>query len=221
MANDDDKDGKGRAQYSSPPCFMHELDPEFRAPLTDWTDVRRWRKAERERLIAARLAVSADARVAMSRAIAEGLDAAIGDIAGRMVSLYWPFRGEPDLRPWMASINERGGRTALPIVIEKGQPLIFRAYVPGDRLEKGIWNIPIPAEGEPVLPDIVISPIVGIDPRNYRLGYGGGFFDRTLAAMPFKPLVIGVGYELQRIPTIYPQPHDIPMDQLVTEVLKA
>ncbi|ESX06007.1 5-formyltetrahydrofolate cyclo-ligase [Mesorhizobium sp. LSJC268A00] len=217
MANDDDKDGKGRGQYSSPPCFMHELDPEFRAPLTDWTDVRRWRKAERERLIAARLAVSADARVAMSRAIAEGLDAAIGDIAGRMVSLYWPFRGEPDLRPWMASINERGGRTALPIVIEKGQPLIFRAYVPGDRLEKGIWNIPIPAEGEPVLPDIVISPIVGIDPRNYRLGYGGGFFDRTLAAMPFKPLVIGVGYELQRIATIYPQPHDIPMDRLVTE----
>ncbi|ESW85245.1 MULTISPECIES: 5-formyltetrahydrofolate cyclo-ligase [unclassified Mesorhizobium] len=221
MANDDDKDRKGRAQYSSPPCFMHELDPEFRAPLTDWTDVRRWRKAERERLIAARLAVSADARVAMSRAIAEGLDATIGDIAGRMVSLYWPFRGEPDLRPWMASINERGGRTALPIVIEKGQPLIFRAYVPGDRLEKGVWNIPIPAEGDPVLPDIVISPIVGIDPRNYRLGYGGGFFDRTLAAMPFKPLVIGVGYELQRIPTIYPQPHDIPMDQLVTEVLKA
>ncbi|MER9422537.1 5-formyltetrahydrofolate cyclo-ligase [Mesorhizobium sp. M0317] len=217
MANDDDKDGKGRAQYSSPPCFMHELDPEFRAPTSDWTDVRRWRKAERERLIAARLAVSADARLAMSRAIAEGLDAAIGDIAGRMVSLYWPFRGEPDLRPWMASINQRGGRTALPIVIEKGQPLIFRAYVPGDRLEKGIWNIPIPAEGEPVLPDIVISPIVGIDPRNYRLGYGGGFFDRTLADMPFKPLVIGVGYELQRIATIYPQPHDIPMDRLVTE----
>ncbi|ESW68582.1 5-formyltetrahydrofolate cyclo-ligase [Mesorhizobium sp. LSHC422A00] len=217
MANDDDKDRKGRAQYSSPPCFMHELDPEFRAPLTDWTDVRRWRKAERERLIAARLAVSADARVAMSRAIAEGLDAAIGDIAGRMVSLYWPFRGEPDLRPWMASINQRGGRTALPVVIEKGQPLIFRAYVPGDRLEKGVWNIPIPAEGDPVLPDIVISPIVGIDPQNYRLGYGGGFFDRTLAAMPFKPLVIGVGYELQRIATIYPQPHDIPMDRLVTE----
>ena len=219
MANDHDdaKDGDGPAHYSSPPCFMHELDPEFRAPLTDWTDVRRWRKAERERLIAARLAVSADMRTAMSQRIAEDLDAVIGDIAGRMVSLYWPFRGEPDLRPWIASVNERGGRTALPIVIEKGQPLIFRAYVPGDRLEKGVWNIPIPAEGDPVLPDIVISPIVGIDPANYRLGYGGGFFDRTLAAMPFKPLVIGVGYELQRIATIYPQPHDIAMDRIVTE----
>jgi 5-formyltetrahydrofolate cyclo-ligase len=209
------------AQYASPPCFMHELDPEYRAPLTEWADVRRWRKAERERLIGARLAVSADARAAMSTRIAEGLDARIGDIAGRMVSLYWPFRGEPDLRGWMAAINDRGGRTALPVVIEKGQPLVFRAYKPGDRLDKGVWNIPIPAEGEPVLPDIVISPIVGIDPGNYRLGYGGGFFDRTLAAMPFRPLVIGVGYELQRIATIYPQPHDIPMSEVVTEITAA
>lgn len=209
------------AQYASPPCFMHELDPEYRAPLSDWTDVRLWRKAERERLINARLAVSADARAAMSARIADGLDALIGDIEGRMVSLYWPFRGEPDLRGWMASINERGGRTALPVVIEKGQPLIFRAYKPGDRLEKGVWNIPIPAEGDPVLPDIVISPIVGIDPGKYRLGYGGGFYDRTLAAMPFRPLVIGVGYELQRIPTIYPQPHDVPMSEVVTEANSA
>ncbi|RVD27644.1 5-formyltetrahydrofolate cyclo-ligase [Mesorhizobium sp. M4B.F.Ca.ET.017.02.2.1] len=217
----DDRDEQGPAQYASPPCFMHELDPQFLAPLTDWTDVRRWRKAERERLIGARLAVSADARAAMSTRIAEGLDALVGDIGGRMVSLYWPFRGEPDLRSWMAPINERGGRTALPVVIEKGQPLVFRAYRPGDRLEKGVWNIPIPAVGDPVLPDIVISPIVGIDPGKYRLGYGGGFFDRTLAAMPFRPLVIGVGYELQRIPTIYPQPHDIPMSEVVTEATGA
>jgi 5,10-methenyltetrahydrofolate synthetase len=217
----DSHDDEGPAQYASPPCFMHELGPEYREPLSDWTDVRRWRKAERERLINARLAVSADARTAMSARIADGLDALIGDIAGRMVSLYWPFRGEPDLRGWMAAINERGGRTALPVVIEKGQPLMFRAYKPGDRLEKGVWNIPIPAAGDPVLPDIVISPIVGIDPGKYRLGYGGGFFDRTLAAMPFRPLVIGVGYELQRIATIYPQPHDIPMSEVVTEAMTA
>lgn len=213
----DDHDDEGPTQYASPPCFMHELAPEYREPLSDWADVRRWRKAERERLINARLAVSADARAAMSARIANGLDVLIGDIASRMVSLYWPFRGEPDLRGWMAAINERGGRTALPVVIEKGQPLVFRTYKPGDRLEKGVWNIPIPAEGDPVLPDIVISPVVGIDPGKYRLGYGGGFFDRTLAAMPFRPLVIGVGYELQRIPTIYPQPHDIPMSEVVTE----
>jgi 5,10-methenyltetrahydrofolate synthetase len=212
-----DGDDEGPAQYASPPCFMHELDPAFMAPVADQADVRRWRKAERERLIQARLAVSADVRAAMAARIADGLDAIIGDVAGKTVSLYWPFRGEPDHRPWMETVNARGGRTALPIVVEKGRPLIFRAWKQGDRLEKGVWNIPIPAEGDPVLPDIVVSPVVGIDPNRYRLGYGGGFYDRTLAAMPRKPLVIGIGYELQRIPTIYPQDHDIPMDRVVTE----
>lgn len=215
-------DDDGPAQYASPPCFLHELQPGFDganagADPVAWADVARWRKTERARLIEARLAISADARTAMAQKIGEGLDAAIGDVGGRMVSLYWPFRGEPDLRPWMASVIARGGMVALPVVVEKAHPLIFRAYKPGDSLEKGVWNIPIPAEGESVVPDVVISPIVGIDPANYRLGYGGGFFDRTLAAIPRKPLVIGIGYEMQRIATIYPQPHDIPMDAVVTE----
>lgn len=219
---DHDPDDEDRPQYASPPCFMHELNPDYSPRIASadpvlWADVARWRKAERIRLIDARLAISADARAVMAKKIGEGLDAAIGDVSGRTVSLYWPFRGEPDLRPWMATVIARGGTIALPIVVEKAHPLIFRAYKPGDRLEKGVWNIPIPAEGDPVLPDVVISPLVGIDPQNYRLGYGGGFFDRTLAAMPKKPVVIGVGYEMQRIATIYPQPHDIPMDRVVTE----
>ncbi len=217
----DKSDGDG-PQYASPPCFMHELNSDYGPQVASdpmaWADVARWRKAERARLIEARLGIGADDRAAMAGKIAEGLDAAIGDVSGKTVSLYWPFRGEPDLRPWMASVTDRGGRVALPVVIEKAQPLIFRAYKPGDRLEKGVWNIPIPAEGEPILPDVVISPIVGVDPQHYRLGYGGGFFDRTLAIMPKKPLVIGVGYEMQRIPTIYPQMHDIPMDRIVTEI---
>jgi len=216
MATDD---RPPRAEYASPPCFMHELDEAFRAPAAGSmpAEVARWRKAERERLIAARLALSADVRGAMTQRIAEGIDAAIGDVSGKMVSLYWPFRGEPDLRAWMASVNARGGHTALPVVLAKAQPLIFRAYQPGDRLEKGVWNIPVPATGDPVIPDVVIAPLVGFDAAKYRLGYGGGFFDRTLAALPRKPLVIGIGYEMQRIPTIYPQPHDVPMGVIVTE----
>ena len=181
-----------------------------------WPDIARWRKAERERLIQARLAIPADDRAAMSAAIAERLDAIVGDVSGKLVSLYWPFRGEPDLRPWMASLVARCGTPALPLVVEKAHPLVFRAYRPGDKLEKGVWNIPIPAEVDPVIPDIVIAPLVGVDPGNYRLGYGGGFFDRTLASLPKKPLVIGIGYEMQCIPTIHPQVHDIPMDRIVT-----
>jgi 5-formyltetrahydrofolate cyclo-ligase len=218
---DHDPDDQGTAQYASPPCFLHELQPGFdargiHADPVAWTDVARWRKAERARLIEMRLAIPAEIRAEMAAKIAEELDAEIGDVGGKTVSLYWPFRGEPDLRLWMASVVERGGRAALPVVIEKAHPLVFRAYRPGDRLEKGVWNIPIPADGESVIPDVVISPLVGVDPANYRLGYGGGFFDRTLAALPKKPLVIGVGYDMQRIATIYPQPHDIPMDRIVT-----
>jgi 5,10-methenyltetrahydrofolate synthetase len=189
-------------------------DPDGSSP---WPEIARWRKAERERLIAARLAVPAEARTEMAGRIAASLDAVIGDPKDRIVSLYWPFRGEPDLRGWLASIVERGAIAALPVVVEKGRPLVFRAYRPGDRLEKGVWNIPVPAEGRPVIPDVVLAPVVGYDARNYRLGYGGGFFDRTLASLPARPLVIGLGYAMQRIKTIHPQPHDVPMDRIVTE----
>ena len=209
------EDGSGalipRRPRVTPPLSDQPLDP------AQWADVRRWRKAERERLIAARLAVPAEIRAEMSARIADGLDRVIGEVANRTVSLYWPFRGEPDLRVWGVSVIERGGSTALPVVIEKARPLVFRTYRPGDRLDKGVWNIPIPAAGAEVVPDIVIAPLVGFDPQNYRLGYGGGFFDRTLAALPGKPLVIGVGYSSQRIATIHPQPHDIAMDRIVTE----
>ena len=182
--------------------------------------VMRWRKAERERLIAARMAMDAAERRGLAAAIAKRLDAALGDIAGRIVSTYWPFRGEPDLRPWMEAVAVRGGRCALPIVVEKGAPLIFRTWRHGETLARGVWNIPIPEAGVEVTPDVVISPVVGFDRDAFRLGYGGGFFDRTLAGLAakgFRPLVVGVGYGLAEIPTIHPLPHDIPMSGIVTE----
>src|SRR5690606_17320873 len=136
-------------------------------------DVARWRKGERERLIAARLELSADTRTAHAARIAGKLDGALADVAGSVVAIYWPFRGEPDLRGWANEVIGRGGTIALPVVVQKAAPLIFRAWKPGDRLEKGVWNIPIPAEGGEVVPDIVVSPVVGFDGGNYRLGYGG------------------------------------------------
>jgi 5,10-methenyltetrahydrofolate synthetase len=207
-------------RFASPPCVVHEVDPATGTIGFDpqqWRDVARWRKAERERLIAARLAIPAEERARMAARICEGIDMLIGDPSGKVVSLYWPFRGEPDLRPWLAAVTARGATAALPVVVEKGRPLAFRAYRPGDRLEKGVWNIPIPAEGAAVVPDVVLAPVVGFDPQNFRLGYGGGFFDRTLASLAKKPFVIGLGYLSQAIRTIYPQAHDIVMDRIVTE----
>lgn len=210
------------ATFASPACFMHEVDPAYMglpgpSDAQTWTDVNRWRKAERERLIAERLAVPAQLRASHGDAISAGVLAEMGDVRGRIVSAYWPFRGEPDLRPLLQEVVARGGRTALPVVVEKGRPLEFHLWQTGDALGRGVWNIPIPAEHRPCTPDIVLAPVVGYDPACYRLGYGGGFFDRTLAALPTRPRVIGVGYHSAGLSTIYPQTHDIPMDLIVTE----
>jgi len=205
--------------YASPACFAHELDSDYvngPAQLASPQDITQWRKAERERLIAARLAMPASERQEVARAVAREIDDLILIGPGTIVSLYWPFRGELDLRAWLGTVVERGARAALPVVVAKGQPLIFREWYPGVEMTRGVWNIPIPADSPQIEPNIVVAPLVGHDGGCYRLGYGGGFFDRTLAGMSSQPLVIGVGHPCSEIPTIHAQPHDIPMDVIVT-----
>jgi 5,10-methenyltetrahydrofolate synthetase len=183
----------------------------------DRAAIMRWRKDERTRLIALRLAVPAAERQRRASLLAAHLDGLVPDMAGTTVSLYWPIRGEPDLRSWAESIEQRGGRCALPVVVEKAAPLAFRVWHPGGPLVRGAWNIPVPADGADVRPDFILAPVVGFDASGYRLGYGGGFFDRTLAALSPRPGVIAVGYGLAAIPTIHPLAHDIAMDAVVTE----
>ena len=180
-------------------------------------DLQAWRKAERTRLLQARMDIPRDERDELTARIAARLEELIGDPAGLVVSAYWPFRGEPDLKPMLARLRERGATTALPVVVKKAHPLAFRAWKSGDKLERGVWNIPFPAGGEEVAPDVAIAPVVGFDRSCYRLGYGGGFFDRTMAALSRQPRFFGVGYALQEIPTIFPQDHDIAMQAVVTE----
>lgn len=184
-------------------------------------DVARWRKAERERLLGARQALSAQTRAAGTAAMIADLEQLIQGAAPQIVSVYWPIRAEPDLRAWMHSRAERGTRIALPVALAHGQPLEFREWHPGARLAHGLWRIPYPADGPVVTPTVVLAPMVGLDLAGYRLGYGGGFFDRTLAVLRPRPLVIGLGYACTTIRTIFPQPHDIPMDWVVTGTLPA
>jgi 5,10-methenyltetrahydrofolate synthetase len=117
----------------------------------------------------------------------------------------------------MSSLRDRGATCLLPVVIEKNCPLVFRSWQQGDPLERGFFNIPVPVRREERTPEIVIAPVVGFDSDCYRLGFGGGYFDRTLAALGSRPLVIGIGYEFQRIESIQPQAHDIPMDLIITD----
>jgi 5,10-methenyltetrahydrofolate synthetase len=149
--------------------------------------------------------------------ITASLDRVIADAAGKYISVFWPFLGEPDLRGWMGAVAARDATCLLPVVVGKGEPLVFRSWKMGERLERGVLNIPVPAEGKEMTPDIVIAPLVGFDSNCFRLGYGGGYFDRTLAHLGRKPLTIGVGFQSQKIKTIHPLAHDIPMDVIVTD----
>ncbi|WP_336490838.1 5-formyltetrahydrofolate cyclo-ligase [Methylobacterium nigriterrae] len=220
-------------EYSSPPCFMHELDPSYlglpadaasaAAPQPqlsagpDWQTIKQWRKETRARLIEQRLLISSQDRASWSARISERLQAVLASREKPLIGFYWPFRGEYDARPLLTALRDHGARLALPVVVAKAQPLQFREWWPGVAMTKGVWNIPIPAGGEPVSPDVLLAPLVGFDPGSYRLGYGGGFYDRTIAARPTKPLCIGVGFELSRLATIHPQVHDVPMDIIITE----
>ncbi len=210
------------AQYSSPPCLLGEVNPQYMGlsvdpDPADEAAVKRWRKAERARLLAARQALGADLRHDLTARIVERLQDLVGDLHDQTVALYWPLRAEPDLRAWMGALDARGVRCALPVVIERGAPMQFRRWTHGARLTPGVWNIPIPADGESIVPDLIIAPAVGFDTRCYRLGYGGGYYDRTLAELGGRPRTVGVAFEFARLASVYPMAHDIPLSAIVTE----
>jgi 5-formyltetrahydrofolate cyclo-ligase len=102
-------------------------------------------------------------------------------------------------------------------VTGRESPLRFRQWWPGAPMKAGVMGIPIPDGTEIVVPDMALVPMVGWDERGYRLGYGGGYFDVTLAALAPRPIAIGVSQELFRLETIFPVTHDIAMDFVVTE----
>lgn len=183
----------------------------------DFTRLKSWRKMQRDRLVAVRLATPpADLENWRTR-IDRSLELSFPGLSSNCVAFCWPIQGEYDARPLAKTLRERGALTALPVVVAPKTPLVFREWHPGVKLATGALDIPYPVDSAEVVPDAVLLPMNGWDARGYRLGYGAGYFDRTLAALEKKPLVIGVSYELARLDTIHPQPWDIPVDYLVTE----
>jgi len=179
-------------------------------------ELKAWRRSERERLIALRQALPATERRHLGIRIEAALRGFLAERPGTL-GVYWPFRAEFDPRPLIDWAIAAGRTVALPVVIDKKGPLEYRAWRPGEPLVDGVWNIPVPEKREVVTPAIVLAPLVGFDDACYRLGYGGGYFDRTLAALSPRAFAIGIGFEAQHLATIYPQPFDVPMDLIVTE----
>jgi 5-formyltetrahydrofolate cyclo-ligase len=137
-----------------------------------------------------------------------------------VVSAFHPYQSEIDTRLLLGKLAGEGWTTCLPVVLGKGLPLEFRRWLPGEPLVKGVWGIERPLDTSPVVePDVLIIPLLAFDRKGYRLGYGGGFYDRTLEKLRVlkKIVAIGVGYSGQEIEAVPHGAHDQPLDYMLTE----
>ncbi len=185
--------------------------------LTMPANLSAWRRETREALIQKRQAAPLQERLRWTQAILQNLTRLLPNLKADVLGFCWPYKAEvnvvPAVREWVAT----GKTAALPVVVQPRTPMVFRRWHPDVVMTLGVYDIPIPTGTDEVVPEVLLVPLNGIDPAYYRLGYGGGYFDRTVVTLEPRPLMIGVSFELSRLPTIYPQPHDQPMDIVVTE----
>ena len=183
----------------------------------DIADVKRKaRTAASKRRAEAHELLKDSAGVAMAeRGLPGGLHIETGIVSG-----FIPYKSEITTVPILNRLRRQGWQTCLPIVVAPEQPLIFRAWVPGDPLVPGVLDIPIPADTAPeVLPDVLLVPMLSFDRKGFRLGYGGGFYDRTLGKLRAmkKVVAIGVAYHAQMVDEVPIGIHDAPLDYVMTE----
>jgi 5-formyltetrahydrofolate cyclo-ligase len=146
--------------------------------------------------------------------------AALRPAAGAAVSAYWPLEDEFDPRPLFMELHRRGHPIGLPVILGKGQPLMFRRWVPDVALVRGSFRVMTPpAEAPEVVPELLLVPLLAFDRAGYRLGYGGGFYDRTIAKLRAAGNVLAVGVALaaQEVETIPRDDTDEPLDWVVTD----
>jgi 5-formyltetrahydrofolate cyclo-ligase len=137
-----------------------------------------------------------------------------------IVSGFFPYKTEIDTRPLLGKLASDGWTTCLPIVVGLHEPLIFRRWMPGQPTTPGMWDIPQPTDEAPLVePDVLLVPMMAFDRKGYRLGYGGGFYDRTLQKLRAKKhiIAIGVAYAAQEVGAVPHDRHDQPLDFIMTE----
>jgi 5-formyltetrahydrofolate cyclo-ligase len=180
------------------------------------------KRALRATLLANREALADDpARPAMDRALAARLHALMNRYDVSSVGFYWPVAGEFDARgvmtQWLAADASR--TAALPVVVQPHAPMAFHAWHAQSTMKTGRYRIPVPEHETVVVPELLLIPCVGFDADRFRLGYGGGYYDRTLAAWPDarKPITIGIAFEAGKCDTLPREAHDMPLDGIVTE----
>jgi len=176
-----------------------------------------FRERLRRERIAARQALTEAAHARASALIAASLKSALAARRPQAIGFCWPVRREFDARPLVSALILSGWRACQPVVVAPAAPMQFHGWTPEAPMTADRHGIPIPDTAPCAAPDILLLPLVAFDGEGYRIGYGGGYFDRTLAALRPRPLTIGVGFELGRTATTQPRAHDIRLDMIVTE----
>ena len=174
-----------------------------------------WRQATRREMVARRVALDAAQHARWSAEIVKILRSTVE--IPQVCAFCWPIKHEPDVRAIVEYWVGQGARAALPVVVAPDAPLHFRAWTPQSQLQPDRYGIPTPVDGEWLHPDLILLPLNGFDAAGFRLGYGGGYFDRTLAACRPRPLAVGVGFEINRCASIRPEAHDQRLDWIVSE----
>jgi 5-formyltetrahydrofolate cyclo-ligase len=142
-----------------------------------------------------------------------------------VIGAYWPIKGEFDPLPalfrWKeaetSAIDGKHRRIGLPVVNKQHKTLTFHAWYPGCKMEEDAYGIPKPKDTELIVPTLLFVPCVGYGPGGYRLGYGGGFYDRTLATLQPKPFTVGLGFGTEFIEDLEPEAHDLPLDAILND----
>lgn len=174
-----------------------------------------WRRDCRREMVARRAALDTAQHLRWSAEIVENLRSTVK--IPQVCAFCWPIKHEPDVRAIIDDWVRQGARAALPVVVAEDTPLRFREWTAHSRLQPDRYGIPTPVDGEWLHPDLILLPLNGFDAAGFRLGYGGGYFDRTLAALSPRPLAVGVGFEINRCTTIHPEIHDQRLDWIVSE----
>ena len=177
------------------------------------------KRAERTRALARRAAAHARLGCSAGEHLAGHGLGSIGAPPGAIVSGFSAIHDEIDPSALLARLSQQGHPLALPVMQGKGLPLVFRAWVPGDEMGAAQWGIAEPLASSPALePDVVLVPLLAFDAQGHRLGYGGGFYDRTLARLrALKPVIaVGVGYDEQRIDAVPHLDYDQRLDWVLT-----
>lgn len=167
-------------------------------------------------LRARRAALSGSARAQADRALSERLDALVAGTGLQLIAGYWAMKDEPELAAVLARWSALGRTVLLPKVVAADAPLVFLRWEPGAAMVAGPFGTVHPADGAPMRPELLVIPCLGFDPRCYRLGYGGGYYDRTLEGLP-EALGVGVAYDCCALSGFVPHAHDLPLDCVVTE----